>query len=172
MEALSFPLLVVHLSRLRRVTLSHLRGAVQWVRCGEGGTCVPEYPNTKQKAIYGATRRISAIRFIFFFSGELSRFFVRGKKRARDFKEGPLQSLFFLSKRSLLKQRAFLLQLEGEGGAGTGPARACTERGDMHWTEAAWWLELVFLKANEFLANPCTSASVVLRITTVGCPSS
>lgn len=114
----------------------------------------------------------SAIRFIFFFSGELSRFFVRGKKRARDFKEGPLQSLFFLSKWSLLKQRAFLLQLEGEGGAGTGPARACTERGDMHWTEAAWWLELVFLKANEFLANPCTSASVVLRITTVGCPSS
>ena len=114
----------------------------------------------------------SAIRFIFFFSGELSRFFVRGKKRARDFKEGPLQSLFFLSKRSLLKQRAFLLQLEGEGGAGTGPARACTERGDMHWTEAAWWLELVFLKANEILANPCTSASVVLRITTVGCPSS
>lgn len=74
----------------------------------------------------------SAIRFIFFFSGELSRFFVRGKKRARDFKEGPLQSLFFLSKWSLLKQRAFLLQLEGEGGAGTGPARACTERGDMH----------------------------------------
>lgn len=72
----------------------------------------------------------SAIRFIFFFSRELSRFFVRGKKRAWDFKEGPLQSLFFLSKRSLLKQRAFLLQLEGEGGAGTGPARACTERGD------------------------------------------